>query len=194
MKKLSKDYVGTQVGFVFIKAVVKKKIKQQLRYYFVCVCKCGNEFVCRTGCILQGITKSCGCMKGELLAKKLMLPREEIALRKIYDGYKYGAKKRKLQFLLSFEEFKTIISKSCFYCDALPSTSNITLHGIKNTNYLPHVQSVVRNGIDRLNNEAGYVADNCVPCCKMCNGAKSDHSLEEFQAWIDKLIDKRTRF
>ena len=43
------------------------------------------------------------------------------------------------------------------------------------------------NGIDRVNPALGYVEDNVVTCCKICNIAKHDLRLEEFLAWIEKL-------
>jgi 5-methylcytosine-specific restriction endonuclease McrA len=30
------------------------------------------------------------------------------------------------------------------------------------------------SGIDRKDNEKGYTEENCVPCCKRCNGIKGE--------------------
>ena len=34
------------------------------------------------------------------------------------------------------------------------------------------IDAVKRNGIDRLDSSVGYILDNCVPCCHMCNMMK----------------------
>ena len=33
--------------------------------------------------------------------------------------------------------------------------------------------------------------DNCVPCCKICNIAKRNMTLEEFDEWIKRLYNHR---
>lgn len=35
-------------------------------------------------------------------------------------------------------------------------------------------------GVDRVDNSRGYVAENMVPCCTICNFMKGSFSLEEF--------------
>jgi len=49
------------------------------------------------------------------------------------------------------------------------------------------------NGIDRVNNSAGYTNHNTVPCCKTCNLAKRDSTVEEFENWITQLIKFKTK-
>lgn len=44
-----------------------------------------------------------------------------------------------------------------------------------------------RNGIDRVDSKLDYEPNNCVTCCKLCNRAKSDLTVEEFKIWIRKL-------
>lgn len=44
------------------------------------------------------------------------------------------------------------------------------------------------NGIDRVNNDLGYINNNVVSCCKTCNLAKSSLTLIEFKNWINNLI------
>jgi hypothetical protein len=45
------------------------------------------------------------------------------------------------------------------------------------------------NGIDRVVPDKGYVYDNCVPCCKYCNRAKSDLTTEQFKNLIIKIYN-----
>lgn len=48
------------------------------------------------------------------------------------------------------------------------------------------------NGIDRVDSSIGYTIQNSVPCCKICNYAKHNLTLEEFTLWLDRLVEFRT--
>lgn len=43
------------------------------------------------------------------------------------------------------------------------------------------------NGIDRKNSSEGYTLGNSLPCCRVCNRAKSDMDYEEFKQWIKDI-------
>ena len=47
------------------------------------------------------------------------------------------------------------------------------------------------NGIDRLNNEIGYLESNCVACCKHCNYVKGNLSNEDFESWKERFVNKQ---
>jgi len=47
----------------------------------------------------------------------------------------------------------------------------------------------IYNGLDRIDNEKGYLLDNVTPCCKICNQAKHALSLDDFLAWCQRLIN-----
>jgi len=66
-----------------------------------------------------------------------------------YIIYKKSSFLKNLTFELSQEEFNEIVTKNCYYC------------GI--------IQNKGFNGIDKKNCNIGYVIDNCVSCCEMCN-------------------------
>lgn len=95
-------------------------------------------------------------------------------------GYKLGANKRNLKFLLTDEEFKEIIYKNCFYCGSEPIHKNPA-----NTKILEGSFKI--NGIDRVNPKLGYIKSNCVPCCSNCNEMKMDRTLEEFKNQVSKI-------
>jgi len=80
-----------------------------------------------------------------------------------YNEYKKGAINRNYEFKISKEEFD-ITFNSCHYCGKEPNK---------------------RNGIDRLNNDIGYLKNNIVSCCSTCNLMKQDSSAEDF---IDHLV------
>jgi transposase-like protein len=84
-------------------------------------------------------------------------------------SYKQGATKRKLDFLLTREEFESLIYRKCYYCGAEPSSRSVS-KGC----------TITCNGIDREDNNKGYYKGNCVPACKVCNVMKSSMDYQEF--------------
>ncbi len=81
-----------------------------------------------------------------------------------YNQYIRGATIRYKEFKLTLDEFTEIISKPCYYCNQ-SNEYNI-------------------NGIDRVDNNKGYLKDNIVACCFICNRMKHTLDLDEF---ISKL-------
>jgi 5-methylcytosine-specific restriction endonuclease McrA len=69
--------------------------------------------------------------------------------------------------VISKEEFNDLSARECHYC------------GKKGP-----------NGIDRVDNNKGYLKENCVPCCKHCNYAKGNLSMEDFSDWKQRFVDK----
>lgn len=153
------------------------------RQFFECICICGKIFKARTESIKAGTTKSCGCLRGDLVSKKNSLPNNLGALKLIYRYYEHNASKRKLEFLLSLEEFSKLVFNKCNYCGIEPQLSVL---GINTKNRRP--KEIYYNGIDRIDNSIGYKINNCVSCCSICNAAKSDLSNVEFHNWIKRLV------
>lgn len=87
----------------------------------------------------------------------------------MFKSYKNGAVKRKLDFLLTREEFESFLSRKCHYCGAEPTLRTVAKDCM-----------IVCNGIDREDNNKGYYQGNCLPCCKICNVMKSSMSHDEF--------------
>jgi hypothetical protein len=87
-----------------------------------------------------------------------------------YKTYKKRAEKRfKGQKFLSQEEFNALTAKPCNYCDKSGP-----------------------NGIDRIDNNIGYIVKNCVPCCKHCNYVKGDLSQADFEKWTARFVKKQS--
>ena len=105
-------------------------------------------------------------------------------LRLAYQSYRNAAKKRGLVFYLCIDEFVSIVSQDCFYCGRSPHTKN-SVYNCKTKK----VDTCVRNGIDRLDNEVGYKIDNCVPCCITCNRMKMNNTLEDFFVQVSKIFN-----
>lgn len=75
-------------------------------------------------------------------------------LEQYYKIYITKASVRELGiFQLDFETFSKLVKGPCYYC------------GYLNPDEI--------NGIDRVNNDKGYIQENCVGCCATCNKMKS---------------------
>jgi hypothetical protein len=77
--------------------------------------------------------------------------------------YRFGARSRGLVFELTQEQFDELTWSPCIYCQ----------------------RDDKRTGIDRFDNECGYIWDNCVPCCAACNSMKLDVDIHVF---FDKAV------
>lgn len=148
-----------------------------------CICSCGNETIVLSGALRSGATKSCGC----LMKETHRLGKGESGFNRLFKEYVRGAEDRGLEFKLTENEVKEITKQNCHYCNVCPSNSKVcaikgrsTEDGIKHSEY-------IYNGIDRKDNSIGYVIDNCVPCCTVCNRAKSNLPYEEFLEYINRI-------
>lgn len=112
---------------------------------------------------------------------------EKMTLNYLFNTKKKDAIKRGKGWSLTKTEFKKLIFNNCTYCGIKPSTTTNVLknhdlhtHWIENGN-------ITYNGIDRVDSRKSYITDNVVTCCKQCNTAKSDYTLEEFKTWIERV-------
>lgn len=77
------------------------------------------------------------------------------------DAVKRAAERRGIEWHLTDEEAKTMMTTECIYCK--------------------HIDLEVRvNGIDRLDSSKSYTTENCVPCCKDCNYMKGTYDPKTF--------------
>ncbi len=107
------------------------------------------------------------------------LPIYEASFNELLSHYKYHAKNRNLTWDLTKEEFRFLTKQNCFYCGKIPShksRKDKRFNGI-----------YIYNGIDRIDNNKGYIKENVVPCCGICNKAKGSRSYDEFIAWIKRV-------
>ena len=150
--------------------VTKKLGKKNDNRLWNCLCECGNNVSVKTSSLLSRKTKSCGCIR--------KLPNGEANLNLIIKKYKESATKRGIEYSLSKEEIKKIITQNCYYCGSEPSNQ------IK---YKKFNGTFLSNGIDRKDNSIGYTSKNSVPCCFVCNRAKSTMSYKDFILLVKKI-------
>jgi len=184
LKKWDHNIAGKKFGRLLvlgkseirISETTKKNGKKQTSnvLYWLCKCDCGNELWVRSYSLLYGAV-SCGCWK------KNQLPQGIGAKKSVLHGYTKAAKRNKLPFKLSFDEFVSMTQLDCFYCGEKPSR----------TEERAKAGSFTYNGIDRIDSTKGYVKGNIVPCCSTCNYIKSNMDQKDFFAQIEKILTKR---
>ena len=169
-------------GDTYGKLVVIKQARKKLKYTksicWICQCECGQFVTVPATQLHNGNTQSCGCIQRQRVRKR-KYKIGEASRNKIYKRYIKGAKDRQLCFQLSIEEFHKLSQQNCFYCGSPPSNEDTT--GRYNGSY-------IYNGIDRIDNNIGYILSNCVPCCRICNRAKSSLSQNDFMTWVNQLV------
>lgn len=176
-KKRSTDITGKTYGRL-VAVEYAHKVHKSLFWKFKCIC--GNEKIINKGAVIRGDIKSCGCLQKELLKinrPKAFIDRTLSAKKRLYKLYVNSATQRSLAFELTFEKFIELTQLKCFYCELKPSQV------CKSS----QTSSYVYNGLDRKNNQIGYLLTNIVPCCKFCNQAKSKLSIEEFFDNIERV-------
>lgn len=92
---------------------------------------------------------------------KLTLPFRFRACRDI-------ARRRKREFAITFEQFKGIYRKPCFYCGLVFDVM----------------------GLDRIDSSRDYFIDNVCSACWHCNVAKSDMTVKDFVAMCHRVANK----
>jgi hypothetical protein len=148
------------------------------RKYYKCVCKCGDENYYEAGKLCRGKSKMC----------------KNCADRNRHQStYSYSSLERQFNLSLkstgkyislTLEEFANIIKQNCHYCNEPPRLIKYLAK-----NKICYRENLIANGIDRVDSSIGYIKENCVPCCKKCNTAKNNLTLNEFKDHITKIYN-----
>ena len=86
-----------------------------------------------------------------------------------FTNYAKSATSRNIQFKLTQQEFNSLVTNKCYLCGLESSEIN-------------------KNGIDRFNNNTGYLIENCRPCCGHCNLLKKDILYEKIIIMSEKIF------
>jgi hypothetical protein len=116
-------------------------------------------------------------LRGPITAEGNKLPEGESAFNLLYATYRFQAEKRNLEFSLTKEDFARLTSGDCFYCGDAPKQTIQSKNGV-----------YIYNGIDRLENDLGYVNHNSVSCCGPCNLMKRMMSIQDFVARCQRIV------
>ena len=177
-KKINEDMIGKKYEFLTVLAKVPRSNKKRGVVY-LCECVCGVKKELEGAKLRAGHVRSCGCKTNELISKTKV--KENSAFNRLLSAYKHSASERGLEFALTQEQFREIVNKECYYCGTLPAQES----KVKSKN----AAKFIYNGIDRKDNNTGYIIKNVLPCCKFCNYAKFRHTHEEFIAWVKRIYN-----
>ena len=176
------DYTGFEFSQTKVLNVshVDKSKKSQL-IIWNCECKlCGNNFERSSSSLNHSIKNSkhtcCGCEYYKERSRESLLKEH---FRRYKKGHNYRNKKKGLpdrKFEITFEYFKELVHKPCHYC------------GVSHSVYNFHGHQLEVNGIDRIDSSVDYLLDNIVTCCSICNKAKNDLPIDEWNSWLQRII------
>jgi hypothetical protein len=193
--------IGEVYGIWTVESVSNKKLKSKSICYW-CRCNCGTRREVSGVSLKKGLSKSCGCLPGKRATSKKMGPPGEATFNSLESSYRGAAKGRKLEFSLTRDQFRKIITSICGYCGEKSRPTNVYVRsrwGVTSSNVYKTYKKVSEkaiaaqwinaNGIDRRDNSKGYTIDNCVPCCIKCNIGKMNGSAEEFVEHCKKVAE-----
>ena len=121
--------------------------------------------------------ENCTCKK-HVSPKRL--PDGEVAFRTVFWRYRGEARRSGKEFVLDIEQFRSLVSSDCYYCGKPTTAIETDGRGIP----------FKYNGVDRRDNDIGYVFENCVTCCFRCNRMKSAMSDLEFLQHVVRIFKK----
>ena len=161
-------------------AIKLDHIGDHRRSYWLFKCDCGAEKVILGAGVVSGNTKSCGCLSHEI--KKRRISKNHTEITAIILGYKRHAERRGFAWKLDREFVEGLIKQDCVYCGSSPSNLKKTKNSMG--------MGLLYSGIDRVDSKKDYTKDNVVPCCRICNYAKSNMSIAEFKEWAIRIGKK----
>jgi hypothetical protein len=192
-QKRRKDFITTDPDtkfgrWTYLGEEIYKKHQRGAHHLMHCECECGTRKWVRRQSLVNGTSRSCGCLKAEIARHQMAgqqpantLPPGHASRNKVVYSYKRNAQLRGISWGLSNKTCYTLFESPCYYC------GDSHAQCILNT---PGSTPFYYNGIDRVDNTLGYVDGNVVPCCEMCNKAKNKHSLTKFLGWIKRVYEK----
>lgn len=170
-----KSFVGQKIG----RLLIEERFRKNKTTFYKCKCDCGKDTITTHSNLGSGSAKSCGCLLLDTRGSERK-PLKDVIQKAILNYYKRNAKSRNYEWKLDKNKFEELINGNCYYCNSGLSNKYIW-------KYKYEIATLPFNGIDRVDNTIGYTEDNCVSCCKTCNMAKSELTVEEFKTWIIKL-------
>ncbi len=175
--------VKIEPGFKFAKlTAVELSHKKKSYSYWKFKCDCGNESITRASDVAAGRISSCGCLANERHQELYGIPPGHAIRRELFGTYKRNAKSRNYSFELTEDQFYQLITENCFMCGIVPQQPGRARRRFNAGNF-------VYNGVDRYDNSKGYTLENSRACCGTCNTAKNNLNVQDFEAWIKRIVE-----
>ena len=144
-------------------------------------CSCGVVKKMSTGTLMHGSTVSCGHIGKVARQNARRNPDGVTEQNYLFLSYKKRAQYSGLDFKLEKERFVQIVSLDCHYCGDAPANQR--------RSRAQNRKKLFYSGIDRVDNNQGYIEGNVVPCCKTCNYMKSNNTIDQFISHVQKVTE-----
>lgn len=157
-----------------------KRYSKNHQVYYRGHCECNKEVFVKEEDLSNPLRTKCKGCTVKKLQSECELDIDSADLEKLNNLYQERIVIRSRQLGLPCEislfEYIKMISKNCEYCGQIPNQTTMI-----NNKVFRH------NGVDRINSNYGYVKNNVVPCCSVCNMMKGSLSGEEFLIQVDRI-------
>lgn len=186
MKK--EDLLGQVFGRLTVIGSAEPVGKRK-RSAWLCRCECGVEKVVKSEELKNGDTKSCGCLNNEKRSERAhLLYAPNIKYSPIEASARHVWNHRYRDGDLSFEDFHRLSQMPCYYCGADPNNIQNAAMSVKHSSaFAKENGDFLYNGLDRIDSDKQHTLENVVPCCKWCNYAKRERTVEEFRKWVEQI-------
>lgn len=180
-----RKHIRPNIGDKFSDLTVVSSVSELGKYHIVCKCVCGSTVDVSMYHLLSGNTRSCRCQTSKILSNG----KGAASLKYWYNIYKLNALKLQREFKLTLGEFKLLtVNKNCVYCGEPAKLLNRYLNNKgnqkrKNKRYKQSTvdaANIYVNGVDRIDNNVGYIKENCCTCCESCNFMKQNFTAAQF--------------
>lgn len=117
-----------------------------------------------------------------------------------FNNLKNRCKNKNLEFLLTKEQVKSIITKNCCLCGAKPNMTPALIHTVKRKHKQKYTDDLLKdltehamqfkcNSLDRIDSSKGYIIENVQSLCNECNKRKSDSTDKEFIEHCTRIVN-----
>jgi|LakMenEpi03Aug12_release.lakeMendotaPanAssembly.Ray.scaffolds.fasta_scaffold246988_2 hypothetical protein len=187
--KIGDEIANNNLKVIDTKTLIEGKYNTKRGWSKVNCKLCGKDKWMRNNILKRKRTISCGCAlkdstKWNIKKEKNMtwqLEKGESAFNNLYYQYARSAENRNLTFELSKKDFRVFTKSLCYYCGREPYRV-IKGQGKSSGDY-------IYNGIDRIENDIGYIMSNVVSCCFDCNSSKRTLSQKDFFEHITRIYN-----
>lgn len=176
MRIIDQDFTNKQFNNLI---AIRRDPNNKVKWICRCICKNKNPNEVSITCysLNSGHTKSCGCLKQVPAGWNLSEDPYMSSVENIFKSHYSDGN-------LTLDKFLELSQQDCMYCARSSQDSNC-YNPYKNSILLKDnlPQPFLYNGLDRIDNNKKHDLDNVYPCCKHCNTAKMEMTLENFVNW-----------
>ncbi len=168
-----------------LKVIEEAGRNQKRMVLWRCQCDCGKVVTRQGSTLIGGKSTSCGCYRTDkaLIAKRGLAQRKAgTALRNEFRHISDGARQRGYLFDIPIEVFARLSAEPCSYCGVPPSKRTHSAHEV-----------FVSSGLDRVDNNVGYVEGNLTSCCTTCNYMKRALGRAAFLEHVQRIVNFQRR-